>query len=709
MIEIRNESASTSQHKIIPEENHHNELGNGELVNNIDTDSDASEETDWSTRNDTKNEKLTEDHLVTAAVNYSHGTLPLVNRVLSLTDPDLNALDHIPVLQRSVLHPLLAVKILYYKLIHLLGSRTFSKYLPFNRTDIQLFLLLIYSLFSTESITLFIPMVLFSGSFVAMIITTFQMLQASRDFQDFRVWSGLFLTYSGGSLNAEQAEFQFIRNNLKPYGHFFIALLTNLIVYPLIAEQWIPQSEITVIAFCLTFMTLLTFMIKERSRRFPDFLLLFSFAVNVLAKYPYETDPVVTQGWRFLDLKIPTFASYIIGNGIEFCLNFRLMFYIVIPIIFVYIAARQRWRGTYKFLIPHCVTLSWLQIVIINSQGATMFGLLRGTLALVGIVLFLPLVGLTTVLLPAAAVAKWLVVNNFVFSFAVFVVIASAGLGISWLLSQTRYSKYVGLLQIILGLAAAYVLLHSAWENKTMNLYTKLEPRRISWEQYQNICHQPAWDQSNIAKTQLKCHVLANAPVSWNGYVNEIKLKSVQNTWKYFIDKLPYFVSNYLYCYYGETIEDECHNVSDLFKDDCMLLNDIVKANRKCSLDYLNVYEYELSVRMQSGIWGKSAEVMVIVEHVFSNFTLQLKANDKIWFNGDLVNNMATGSDGWLGGMKPYVVLKEIGCLACHNMNLTSFKAYPKVETDYKKVFSLLYGGVKFVLNILFNPIVVFK
>ncbi|GLV44373.1 uncharacterized protein CBL_10177 [Carabus blaptoides fortunei] len=77
MIEIRNESLN---HKIIPEEenHHHNELGNGELVNNIDTDSDTSEETDWSTRNDTKNEKLTEDHLVTAAVNYSHGGIFLL-------------------------------------------------------------------------------------------------------------------------------------------------------------------------------------------------------------------------------------------------------------------------------------------------------------------------------------------------------------------------------------------------------------------------------------------------------------------------------------------------------------------------------------------------------------------------------------------------------------------------------------------------------
>lgn len=44
-----------------------------------------------------------------------------------------------------------------------------------------------------------------------------------------------------------------------------------------------------------------------------DLIALLSFCVNVLAKYPYETDTVVSKGWRFLDLHVPTFASYVIG------------------------------------------------------------------------------------------------------------------------------------------------------------------------------------------------------------------------------------------------------------------------------------------------------------------------------------------------------------------------------------------------------------
>lgn len=56
----------------------HGEPSNGELVNNYEEiSSDSEEETDWSNRTDKNNEKLTEDHLVAAAVNYSHGELPL--------------------------------------------------------------------------------------------------------------------------------------------------------------------------------------------------------------------------------------------------------------------------------------------------------------------------------------------------------------------------------------------------------------------------------------------------------------------------------------------------------------------------------------------------------------------------------------------------------------------------------------------------------
>lgn len=683
------------------------EFPNGELVNNYeDIHGDFEEQPDWINRPDYNNEKLTEDHLVAAAVNYSHGQLPVVNQILCLNDPDLRALDHIPVLQRSILHPVLALKILYYRIIRYLGRQSFRLFLPITGNDSNLLLLmLLYVFLSSDNILLFLPMILYYVTFGVMVITTFQMLQAKRDYQDFRVWSRLFITYSGGGLNGQEAEFQFIRNNLKPYGHFFLALLLNIMVYPVIAKQWILQSELTVISFILTFITLLGFMPKKHSKTLPDTLVLFSFAVNVIAKYPYEIDTVVTQGWRFLDLKMPTFAGYIVGNGIEFCINFRLLFYIFIPLLLIQVAARENWRGTYKALIPHCVTLSWLQIIIISSQGATMFGLLRATLALVGIVLFLPMVGLTSVILPAVAITKW-IATNFNYSLFVFFCILLPMLLICWWIARGRYKEYTSIVQIMFVLITITVILNMDFKFKT-DLIEEEHTKPLSWEIYQKFCHQPSWEQSNIALTQHKCLDLNNVKVSWDGYVNTVKIRSVTNRLQQIFDRLPQSVGNFLYCMYGDEIMENCNDSSDLLKTNCLNFYEMIKSRRRCSLARFNTYVFEISVRMKSGMWGKTAETVLIVDDFFKNFSFALQPSDYIWFKGALISEES--SESIVGGLRPHIVADEIGCFDCLSSELTQMKRNTMEEIKLKDVLNNLLLGVKCVLNFLFNPIVIFK
>lgn len=58
---------------------------------------------------------------------------------------------------------------------------------------------------------------------------------------------------------------------------------------------------------------ILFFMLQWNKKNF-DFLTIFSFVVHLLAKYPYEIDTVVSQYWRYLDVHVPTYASYIVGK-----------------------------------------------------------------------------------------------------------------------------------------------------------------------------------------------------------------------------------------------------------------------------------------------------------------------------------------------------------------------------------------------------------
>ncbi|KAF5274009.1 hypothetical protein FQA39_LY01124 [Lamprigera yunnana] len=678
----------------------HNEAGepsNGELINNYEDhnfDENLNEDVDWMQRIGEHNEKLTEENLIAAAVDYSHGHLPLVHLELSLSIPNLHALDSIPLVYRS------------------LGSHSFFNYFPSIQSDIQWILIMcLYSFVSSSSPLHFIPMVIYYITFSVMTLTTFQLLQIKHHHQDFQSWSTLFLTYSAGDLNAAEAENQFLRNNLKPYAHFFVALLINLLIYPVISDQWIPQSELTVLAMCLTFITLHSFMIKERRHDMPDLLVLLSFAINVLAKYPYETDAVVTQGWRFLDLNIPTFPSYVIGNGIEFCINFRVLFYVLVPILLVCIASRQNWRGTYKCLIPHCVTLSWLQIAIINSQGATTFGLMRGTLALVGIVMFLPLLGLTTIIIPSIALTKWVVSSISVYSLCIFLFFVTVGLCTSWLVARTRFSHQIALVQIITSIITFLILINSFPINSYFGeTYIKSTVENsVTWDQYQNFCHELTWESDNTAATQMRCSKLIDLEIEWEGYVSEIKIKSISNIWKKIIDQFPTFIRQYLYCYYGNPFEYDCADVPDVLIEDCILFYNAINTKKRCTLDKYNTYQFEILVRMQSGLWGKSAEVVLETDHQFKNFTLQLKPNDKIMFRGLLMNSESRNGNGILGGSVPHVDLLKIWCVTCYESKLTEMALEVHNLVKFENFISSLHQGAKFIFNFLFQPIIVFR
>ena len=663
---------------------------------------------DWM---DHQGEKITEAALVSAAASYARGMLPIVSHALCMVEPAQMALDTIPLLQRPLIHPLASLKRLYIWLIETLGQRGMSirKFLFTSNIHILL-LLLLYSLFGTESLILFIPMALYYLSFVVMVITTFQMLQRKREFNNFRVWSGLFLNYSSGNLNPKKAEYQFCCNNLKPYGHFFLALLLNLMIYPIIAHQWTPQSEFTIIAIALTLVTLLNFMWKDSSR-VPDFLALFSFGVHVLAKYPYETDMVVAQGWRFLDIRVPTFASYVVGNGIEFCLNFRAVFYLLIPAVFAKMAARDNWKGTYQTLIPHCVTLSWWQIAIFSSQGATWYGLIRGALALVGMVLFLPLAGLASIILPIVATAKYLSESDLAMRIAVTALLGGMPFLASWYLRKTRTPKFnwiITVVQLTMGIAAGMFL---SWP---MIMEYKQKSDRyegisaLSWEQYQNHCHQPAWEELlSKAQVQIQCADLEGILVSWEGYVTNIKLKSIRNSIATIFNKLPDSIENLASCTYGEPYLNNCDSGDKQRQKNCKHFASIQKRKNKCHFPAWNRYEFEISVKMKSSIWGNNAEISLVADHSFTNVSLNIYPGDKIWFSGTLLND-GLEKESLLGGSKPQIELEEMGCLACHSIDLKSYKRY-RYHMTFRSVLSDLYLGLKTVLNFLLNPIVMFK
>lgn len=243
------------------------------------------------------NNHISEANLVSAAHNYSNGVIPAVNRALAVSVPHPQSLDHVPCLHRPFFHPTIFFALLYHRLISIFASfptDIFTKY--------QIIIVfVVYALSSVKNLADFLPTTVYYLSLCIMVIASFHMFKSKHEFIDFRIWSGLFLSYDQ-QVNANDSEILYLRKNLRPFLWFFSSFAINLMVRSMIDDQWLPHSEITVIAFVLTFMTMFCFMYT--SSNVPDILVLFSFGINVLAKYPYELDTVVNSKWRFLDLKV---------------------------------------------------------------------------------------------------------------------------------------------------------------------------------------------------------------------------------------------------------------------------------------------------------------------------------------------------------------------------------------------------------------------
>ncbi|CRK88216.1 CLUMA_CG001997, isoform A [Clunio marinus] len=676
---------------------------------------------------------ISEANLLSAAHNYSNGIIPTVNQALAVSIPHPQSLDHVPCLHRPFFHPTMFFALLYHQFITIFSSVPGT----FN-TRLQIFIVLAYAITSTDNFSIFLPTIAYYISLSIMIVSSFKMLKTKHEFIDFRIWSGLFLSYDD-HVNARDSENLYLRNNMKPYLWFFTSFAANLMLFPLISDQWLPHSEITVVAFVLTFLTMFCFMYTSSSS-VPDLLMLFSFALNVLAKYPYELDTVVTNKWRFLDLKLPGFSTYVIGSGIEFSMNSRGLLYLMIPVFMFFLAKRRNWQGIFQFLIPHCVTLAWLQISIISAQSSTTFGMIRSSLALAGIFFFLPLFGLVTLLIPVFAAVEWMSLTDA--TNRIFVTISTsiiAIIGSCFMAISNRVGKYVTLVQILLCILASCFLFRPYIMGNNETLYASYiqqssteskneqnqrildsldDTNSLNWDFYHKYCLSSS--HSNRISTQIRCSHLDGSEVYWDGIVSDVSIGNAKN-WRrdVLMNYIPEILSNYLICYFGELNQVNC------FDGEHCEIKDFIEGQKKCNVDKWNTYEYEIEVKVPSSSSGilnlntrHESKVLIKAEHEFGNFTQRLNASDKIWFKGILRTSLNSKVDEF-SAQKSYdtdvlkrkrytvVELTSIGCLHCADNSLSpsTLKSNLKMNNRIKD----LQRALKYLLNVLFNPLVTFK
>ena len=132
------------------------------------------------------------------------------------------------------------------------------------------------------------------------------------------------------------------------------------------------------------------------------------------------------------------------------------------------------------------------------------------------------------------------------------------------------------------------------------------------------------------------------------------------------------------------------------------------RKKSRCHLAAWDSYELEIAVKMKNGMWGSPAQVILLGDRSFANFTLNIYPGDKIWFAGQLTNDANLQADSLLGGANPHVYLEEVGCHVCHTIDLKTQKRN-RHKIKLNDVIRGFYQGFKTILNFLCNPIVIFK
>lgn len=527
-------------------------------------------------------------------------------------------------------------------------------------------LLALLSLCGLTSLLDKLPSLLYYSSLTLMLLSTCQILSKKWEYDQFKQWSCALVAWGCTEEVSAEAQWAHCRSNSTPFIVFLLALFINIM-----SSSYVPIPPYSEIASLSTLISLYVLYNFSWNKKRIDTFAVLAFIIHLIARYPYEIDTFVYHYWRYLDVHVPTFTSYVVGSSIEFCLNLRVVLYLMLPAIFLRLAARESWLGVYTSLLPMLVSLSWWQLAVSASKGATQFGVIRSCLGVVLMAVFLPLSSVTAVLFPLIAVSKFLLTYQFSPQLSLSIITF-----ISILLYAAKYKKHrriLHVLQILLSVASI-LFIFNCGDNEMIRV-----DRKLSWEEWSRAC-----SGGDIASGE-QCAELSGLHVSAEGRVLSTKVSSVYNPLHSLILLLPPNLQSTVACVLGET-SGGC----SLEGEDCK------KTRRKCRISNWNKFEYEVEVDIgindNSWVVGNTAEIIGRLRGGpdFRNFSVSLTTGDRISFTGLI---QAGGN-----GLQPkeFVMRAVEGrCLDC----ASPVQSYPQA-TSYSA-----YKFMRTLFNFLFYPL----
>ncbi|KAM5271928.1 wolframin [Ctenodactylus gundi] len=634
------------------------------------------------------------DDFVEITKKYAKGIIPTN---LFLQDDDDDELagkspEDLPLRQRVAKYPLHAIMEVKEYLIDVAskaGMHWLSTIVPTHHINALIFFFIISNL-TIDFFAFCIPLVVFYLSFVSMVICTLKVFQDSKAWENFRALTDLLLRFEP-NLDVEQAEVNFGWNHLEPYAHFLLSVVFVIFSFPLASRDWIPCSELAVIAafFTVTSYVSLSSSAEPYTRR----ALVTEAAAGLLSLLP--TLPVES---RHLLLLGQTLLTVPVGHFVVLNVSLPCLLYIYLFYLFFRMAQLRHFKGTYCYLVPYLVCFMWCELSVVFLLESTGLGLVRASVGYFLFLFALPILGAGLVLVGMVQFARWFVSQDLT-KILVTMALCSVPLLLRWwtkasfsVVEMAKSLSRSSVVKLILVWLTAIVLFcwFYVYRSEGMKVYNST----LTWQQYGHLCGPRAWKETNMARTQMLCSHLEGHRVTWTGRFKYVRVTEIDNSAEAAINMLPFFIGDWMRCLYGEAYP-ACSpgNTSTAEEELCRLKQ---LAKHPCHIKKFDRYKFEITVGMPFRDGHEeddiTKDIVLRASSEFKGVLLSLRHGSLIEFSTIL--------EGRLGSKWPVFELKAISCLNCM-AQLTPARRHVKIERDWR---STVHGAFKFAFDFFFFP-----
>lgn len=500
---------------------------------------------------------------------------------------------------------------------------------------------LIYSAISLDAVLWLLPLLTFYTSFAVLVVVTAQMLRARRRLGDVKTIASMLSRFT--VFDQETAASMYMWHSMKPYATFFLALPLCIASLSVADIGWLLCPEFGALSAVISFACYLAL-----SDRY-DFLALVSILIDTMsAVIPALIEKLpqipVLYGivWYLFG---PGFIMELPVHGLYIRLGLPSLAFLIVPIIFMKMAARKSWQGTYQILVPHLVCFFWWRLSLAFLAQSTWFGLARAFVGWISLLFILPLA-------PFLFIGYGIYIFRSVMSFSsvlkVFTTVVLV-VGASTYAWWSRSGFQIGTWFSLKGkspLSRAAVILVVIIASCVPLAYFFVPPANVdtsdnnnigslSWESFNRYCLGPeaSW---------ILCAKFKGAHITSSGILKQWTVAHVENPAEAFAAWLPYPFNNWLRCAYGKHYPDDCSVLAKLEDFEACAFNK--RRGHPCHLHELDRYTYELivDVTQSDGVVGGS-NLLIVTADWFRNIAANVQPPLEILF-GAVLSNARSGS-----------------------------------------------------------------